>query len=214
MQTLNTTITKISIIESSKSWTKQLLVAIQKEEDMQFLSAYSNAEDALRKIVRLQPDIVIIGISLSQMNGIACMMRILQKAPNISFLMFTRYEHSKYVFASLKGGASGYILKKEGVEAAIEGIKKLKAGDAPMSRNIARKVLKSFRPSEKVVQKISTREREILNLLSKGYLYKEIASELNPQITEGTVKQHIHRIYRKLQVNNRTEAINKYLKYV
>ncbi len=206
--------TKISIVENSKAWMRTLVEALQETEGMQVIDIHSCGEDAFKKIIKTLPDIVIMEIDLPQMNGIECMMRILRKAPSISFLMFSTYEHNKYIFASLKGGASGYILKKEGAEGLIKGIEEWKAGGSPMSRSVACKVLRSFRPNTQLIQRISMRERQILNLLAKGLLYKEIAGELNPQISEGTVKQHIHRIYKKLQVNNRTEAINKYLKYV
>ena len=181
--------------------------------DIELISAYSNAEDALKRLVKDDPDVVIMDIGLPQMNGIECLMRIQKKSPDISFLMFTIYENSEHVIDSLKAGAMGYILKRDGVEGIIEGVRELVAGGAPMSRNIARKVLKSFQPSDRLIEKLSPREREVLNLLSKGFQYKEIAQKLNPQIDVGTVKQHIHRIYKKLQVNNRTEAINKFLGY-
>ena len=154
-----------------------------------------------------------MAIELPQMNGIECMMRILQKEPQISFLMFTIHEECKYVFASLKGGTSGYILKQDGIEGAMNGIRELALGGSPMSHSVARRVLNSFRPNNRVIQKISSREREILHLLSKGLLYKEIAKELNPQINLGTVKQHVHHLYRKLGVNNRMEAVKQYLGY-
>lgn len=208
---LTTNKIRVSIIEGSSNWMSQLVKSVQEVDDMKLIETFSCAEDALNKIIRNQPHIVVISIDLPEMNGISCMMRILKKAPHISFLMFTKYEHSKYVFASFKAGATGYILKKDGIELAINGIRELNAGGAPMSRNIAQKVLRSFRPTDQLIQKTSTREREILNLLSKGFLYKEIAIRLNPQISEGTVKQHIHNIYKKLGVSNKVEAINKYL---
>lgn len=204
---------RISIVESSSVWRNQIIESLQQMEGVELVSAYDCAEDAMRKIVKDQPDIVVMTINLPKTNGINCMRRILQKAPNIAFLMFTVHENSRFVFAALKGGALGYILKKEGSRGLIEGIKELQAGGSPMSRIIARKVLRSFQPTDELIQRTSTREREILNLLAKGLLYKEIAANLKPQISEGTVKQHIHRIYKKLEVNNRTEAINKYLGY-
>ncbi len=208
---MQTPVTRISIVESSNHWMQLLTKDIYNEKNLQLVSTYSNGIEAYKGILRNRPDIVIISLDLPQMNGIECMIRILRKAPNIQFLVFTEQVENKYVFAALKGGASGYLLKKEEVEGVIGGLKELIIGGCPMSRSIARKVLSSFRPSGQLIQKISAREREILNLLSKGLLYKEIAHNLNPQINVGTVKQHVHRIYKKLQVNNRMEAVNKYL---
>ncbi|MEZ4886624.1 MAG: response regulator transcription factor [Chitinophagales bacterium] len=210
---VNNTI-KISIVEHTNNWMNSLTKAVYNTSDLQLVSTYTNAENALQKLWKDSPDVVVMGIELPQMNGIDCMVQLRQKAPHIPFLMFTNHENSKFVFASLKGGALGYILKNEGTEGVIEGVRELIAGGSPMSRNIARKITRSFQPADSLMEKISNRERQILHLLSQGLLYKEIANQLKPQISEGTVKQHIHRIYRKLKVNNRTEAINKYWKYV
>lgn len=210
---MNKNTPRISIIENTKNWVSCFKQLPSKNNNVSLISTYTNGEEAVKKIVHEQPDVVVMAIDLPQMNGIECMVRILKKAPHISFLMFTKYENSKHIFTSLKAGASGYILKKDGVEGLLEGIKELREGGFPMSRSIAQKVLKSFRPTDRLIEKISTREREILHLLSQGFLYKEIATELTPQINLGTVKQHVHRIYKKLKVNNRTEAINKYLGY-
>ncbi len=204
---------RISIVEDTEHIMNALKSEILEIEDILLVSTYTNAEDALKKLVREKPNVVIMDIGLPQMQGTECMMRILKKVPEMSFLMFTVYESSEHVFDSLKAGASGYILKREGAEGVIEGVREVIAGGAPMSRTIAKRVLKSFQPEKRLIENISQREREILNLLSKGFLYKEIADKLTPPIKIGTVKQHIHRIYQKLQVNNRTEAIKKYLGY-
>ena len=124
--------------------------------------------------------------------------------------MFTVYENDEKVFEALKAGASGYLLKNTGLVQLIEALKELHDGGSPMSSNIARKLVTVFREQEKntvPVQALSNRENEILQLLSKGLLYKEIADQLS--ISVSTVRQHIHKIYEKLHVQNRTEAINK-----
>jgi len=205
---------RISIVEDTAPIMTALRTKILEIEDILLVSTYTNAEDALKKLVKDKPDVVVMDIGLPGIQGTECMMKILSKTSKISFLMFTVYESSEHVFDSLKAGASGYILKREGAEGVIKGVREVVAGGAPMSRSIAKRVLKSFQPEGHLIENISQREREILNLLSKGFLYKEIADKLIPKIQIGTVKQHIHRIYRKLQVNNRTEAIKKYLGYV
>ena len=202
---------RISIVENTKNWVSCFKQLPHTKSNVHLVSTYTNAEEAIKKIVHDQPNLVVMAIDLPQMNGIECMIRILKQAPHISFLMFTTYESNKYIFNSLKGGASGYILKKDGTKGLLQGIEELRVGGFPMSRSIARKVLKSFHPTDRLIEKISPREREILHLLSQGFLYKEIATELNPQINLGTVKQHVHRLYKKLKVSNRTEAVNKYL---
>jgi DNA-binding NarL/FixJ family response regulator len=123
--------------------------------------------------------------------------------------MFTVYENDEKVFEALKAGASGYLLKNTGLLQITESLKELYNGGSPMSSNIARKLVTIFReqPEAEPVETLSKRENEVLQLLSKGLLYKEIADQLT--ISTGTVRQHIHRIYEKLHVQNRTEAINK-----
>jgi DNA-binding NarL/FixJ family response regulator len=147
---------------------------------------------------------------LPGMNGIECIRQVKGKSPNTQFMMFTVYENDEKVFEALKAGASGYLLKNTGLVQMIEALKELHSGGSPMSANIARKLVTMFRDQEKnnqPLEVLSKRENEILLLLSKGLLYKEIAEQL--LISNNTVKQHIHKIYEKLHVQNRTEAINK-----
>ena len=149
-------------------------------------------------------------INLPGMNGIECIRQVKDKSPDSQFMMFTVYENDEKVFEALKAGASGYLLKNTGLLQIVESLKELHHGGSPMSANIARKLVNLFRHSPKesvTVDVLSNRENEILQLLAKGLLYKEIADQL--QISTGTVRQHIHNIYEKLHVQNRTEAINK-----
>ncbi|MDP4264178.1 MAG: response regulator transcription factor [Bacteroidota bacterium] len=171
---------------------------------------YKTAEEALHEIPRQKPDIVIMDISLPGMSGIECIRQIKNKVPQTQFMMFTVYENDEKVFEALKAGASGYLLKNTGLVQMIEALKELHTGGSPMSSNIARKLVTVFRGQDTnapPVEALSNRENEILQLLSKGLLYKEIAEQLS--ISTGTVRQHIHKIYEKLHVQNRTEAINK-----
>jgi len=174
------------------------------------MDTFATAEEALYELPKLKPDIVIMDISLPGMNGIECIRLVKDKSPHTQFMMFTVYENDEKVFEALKAGASGYMLKNTGLIQMVEAIKELNNGGSPMSANIARKLVTLFREKEKElpeVEQLTRRENEILVLLSKGLLYKELSVQLN--ITMNTVKQHIHNIYEKLHVQNRTEALNK-----
>ena len=146
------------------------------------------------------------------MSGIECVRLIRKKNNHTQFMLFTVYENDEKVFEALKAGATGYLLKNTGLIHIVEALKELYQGGSPMSANIARKLVKNFqekneqdRPAE--ISLLSLRENEVLNLLALGLLYKEIAENLG--ISVSTVRQHIHRIYEKLHVQNRTEALNK-----
>jgi DNA-binding NarL/FixJ family response regulator len=178
--------------------------------EFKVLDTFKTAEEALYEIPKLKPDIVIMDINLPGMNGIECIRQVRKKIASTQFMMFTVYENDEKVFEALKAGASGYLLKNTGLVQMIEALKELHQGGSPMSANIARKLVTVFRDQEKnltQVASLSNRENEVLQLLSKGLLYKEIADQLS--ISTATVRQHIHKIYDKLHVQNRTEAINK-----
>lgn len=179
--------------------------------DFLVLGSFKTGEEALQKLPEIKPDIVIMDINLPGMNGIECIRQVKGKSPGTQFMMFTVYENDDKVFEALKAGASGYLLKNTGLLQIAESVKELHEGGSPMSANIARKMVNLVRgDSDKktpFLDILSPREKEILQLLAKGLLYKEIAEQLN--ITTGTVRIHIHKIYEKLHVQNRTEAINK-----
>ena len=180
--------------------------------EFNILGTFKTAEEALEAIPRLQPDIVIMDISLPGMNGIECVRQAGAGNGRTQFMMFTVYENDEKVFEALKAGASGYLLKNTGLVHLIEALKELHQGGSPMSANIARKLVNAFQqPAQKEslpeMAVLSPRENETLQLLARGLLYKEIADQLH--ISTSTVRQHIHRIYEKLHVQNRTEAINK-----
>lgn len=205
---------QVSIVEDRKEIRETIQRRLAKTEDMECISAYDRGETALQHLVNDHPDVVLMDIGLPGIGGIETMLRIKLKNPEIKILMFTIYSGAESVFDALKAGADGYVLKHEGTEGIINAVREVMDGGAPMTREIAKRVMKSFSKvkSPKITKaKLSPREIEIVNCLMKGWLYKEIADRLSPPISEGTVKQHIHRIYKKLEVNNRTEAINKYL---
>lgn len=173
--------------------------------------SYASGEEALQHISAENCDIVLMDIGLPGMNGIETMLRIRQSYPEIAFIMFTVFEDDEHLFEALKAGADGYLLKKDTLDKIALAILELQEGGSPMSRSIARKVLSHFRatPRNKALDVLSKREMEVLESLSRGLQYKEVAQTLF--ISEGTVKQHVNHIYTKLHVQNRTEAINKYL---
>jgi DNA-binding NarL/FixJ family response regulator len=178
--------------------------------DFKVLETFKTAEEAVNGLPLLKPNIVIMDINLPGMNGIDCIKHVKDKSPGTQFMMFTVYENDEKVFEALKAGASGYLLKNTGLVQLIESLKELHNGGSPMSANIARKLVTLFRNEKKetaILEILSNRENEILQLLAKGLLYKEIADQLS--ISVSTVRQHIHHIYEKLHVQNRTEAINK-----
>ena len=173
---------------------------------------FKTAEGAVLEIPFLKPDIVIMDINLPGISGIECIRQLKHKVPRTQFMMFTVYEDDENVFEALKAGASGYLLKNTGMTQITEALKDLHNGGSPMSVNIARKLVSVYhKPQNGNASQdlLSGRENEILQLLSKGLLYKEIADKLS--ISVNTVRQHIHNIYEKLHVQNRTEAINKFL---
>ena len=173
-----------------------------------WLQSFASAEEAVAAVPALQPDIVIMDINLAGMDGIGCIRELKPLCATTQFIMFTINEDSSQVFEALEAGASGYLVKTTPPSKIIEALKELQEGGAPMSSGIARKVISAFQKKDPVANNpLSTRETEILGWLSKGFMYKEIAAKLN--IATGTVRQHIHKIYEKLHVQNRTEAINK-----
>lgn len=198
------------IVEDLDEVREALNQFISLSPEFKVLSTCKTAEEALFDIPRFSPDIAIMDINLPGINGIDCIREIKNKVPQTQFMMFTVYENDEKVFEALKAGASGYLLKNTGLVQMIEALKELYNGGSPMSANIARKLVKTFQQREEhneALEVLSGRENEVLQLLSKGLLYKEIADQLS--ISTNTVRQHIHKIYEKLHVQNRTEAINK-----
>ena len=200
----------VAIVEDLDEVRDGLKNFLSLSNEFSVMDTFKTAEEALYEVPKLQPNIVIMDISLPGMNGIECIRLVKDKSPGTQFMMFTVYENDEKVFEALKAGASGYLLKNTGLVQLVESLKELHDGGSPMSANIARKLVTLFRDSQKKtepVQELSNRENETLQLLAKGLLYKEIANQLS--ISVSTVRQHIHKIYEKLHVQNRTEAINK-----
>ena len=199
----------ISIVEDLEEVREGLKNYLNLAQEFRVVDTFSNAEDAAIFLPDLNPDIVIMDISLPGITGIECIKRVKKNCPGTQFMMFTVYENDEKVFEALKAGASGYLLKKTGLAHIAEALKELHRGGSPMSSNIARKLVDSLQKEDSLPNsaELTQRENEILHLLSHGLLYKEIAEKLF--ISVGTVSQHVHNIYEKLHVQNRTEAINK-----
>lgn len=198
----------VSIVEDLPEIRNGLERLVKEQQDMLLYSVSSNAEEAMPELKRTQPSIVIMDINMPGMNGIDCIRAVKADCPDTQFMIFTIYENDEKIFDALAAGASGYLLKKTPAEKILDAIKELYNGGSPMSTPIARKVINHFKEAKNPGHKnLTNKENEILNLLSKGFLYKEIAARLS--ISVGTVTQHIHNIYEKLHVSNKTEAINK-----
>jgi DNA-binding NarL/FixJ family response regulator len=199
----------VSIVEDLTEVKESLENLVRGSKDFLFLSAYPNAELAEKNIPLEQPQIVIMDINLPGISGIECIRKIKSACPDTQFMMYTIFEDDDKVFEALEAGASGYLLKKIPKEKIMVALQELYEGGSPMSTQIARKVINRLHASNATdeIKLLSSRENEVLQQLAKGLLYKEIAEKLS--IATGTVRQHIHKIYEKLHVQNRTEALNK-----
>lgn len=204
----------IAIIEDMQEVAYGLQELFNEEEGMQCHKVYHTAEEAIAFLSKFPADVVLTDIGLPGASGIEAIVTLKERCPQTQFCMFTVFEDNKKIFDSIQAGAKGYILKNSDPDMIVSSIIDLYNGGSPMNPEIARKVIDAFTNNtigkNKVAKlPLTDREMELLELLSQGLMYKEIAENLG--ITTGTVKQHIHKIYDKLQVNNRTEAINKYL---
>jgi len=203
---------RVSIVEDNRGTRESLTELLTRSPALRFVSAHASAEEALRQIPVEAPDVVLMDINLPKMNGIECVAKLKQQRPTLQVLMLTTYEEGDLIFDSLRKGASGYLLKNLPPAELIQAIEQVHAGGAPMSMQIARKVVNHFqqiKQPQSDMEQLTRREQEILALLAKGYLYKEIADQLG--ITLSTVRAHLHTVYEKLHVQSRTEAVVKYL---
>ncbi len=201
---------KVGIVEDEKQIRESLMILINGSEGFSCVNGYENAEDAIKEIPSLFLDVVLMDIHLPGKNGIECITELKPVCAGTQFMMCTAFEDTESVFNALKAGATGYLTKTTQPSKILDAIVEVKNGGSPMSSNIARKIVSSFQKENNQnveLQKLSEREQEILEHLSKGLRYKEIADILS--ISTETVRTHIRNIYEKLQVNSRTEALNK-----
>lgn len=205
-------IINIAIIEDVEEYRNALQIMLNATPGFNCEHTYSNGEAAVKEIPNHQPDIALVDINLPGINGIEVMGKLKKDYPKIQFMVLTVFEDDDKIFNALAAGASGYLLKSTPPHKIMEAIRELHDGGSPMSTQIARKVVASFRqPTNEYdnpyEQMLTQREKEVLQLLSKGKLYKQIAADLH--ISLETVKSHCHNIYEKLHVTTKMEAINK-----
>lgn len=204
---------RVAIIEDHLQTRQMLSILINDSDGYECVASFENAQDAIANIPNLNIDVVLVDIHLPNgISGTECVKMLKPKKPKVSFLMCTSLEDSDNIFAALQAGAVGYITKSTPHKKILEAITDAYEGGAPMTSQIARKVINHFfKAGEEKrnveLEKLTSREQEILNYLAKGYRYKEIAGMLFVSIE--TVRKHIHNIYEKLQVNSRTDALNK-----
>lgn len=205
---------RVALVEDDDKIRNNLIDLFERTEGFRCVGAYPNAEEALEDIPAKTPDIVLMDINLPGIDGIECTQRLKIKMSGLLIVMLTVYEDANKIFHSLQAGAVGYLLKLAQPAEIISALIDVSKGGSPMSAQIARKVVQSFhwepKQNKNGDHSLTPREEQILDLLSKGYLYKEIASELI--ISPDTVHNHLRKIYEKLQVHSRTEAVVKYLK--
>jgi DNA-binding NarL/FixJ family response regulator len=204
----------VSIVEDSEQVRNTLTRLLNRADGFRCLSQYGNAESALEGLPNDRPDAVLMDINLPGMNGVECVRKLKQAAPGIQVIMLTAYEDTENIFNALAAGASGYLLKRTPRAELLTALQEVIRGGSPMTTHIARLVVQSFQKSQPAPQppesNLSTREQEVLDCLSQGFLYKEIAEKLG--ISYETVHTYIRRIYEKLQVRTRTEAVAKFLR--
>jgi len=199
----------VAIVEDIKEIREGLKLLIDNSDGFACSEVYSNAEDAVNALPQSQPDVVLMDINLPGISGIEAVRQLKDRCAGTQFIMSTVYEDDENIFESLKAGASGYLLKKIAPSKILEAITEVYNGGSPMSTLIARKVIASFQRKDSIdeVDVLTPKEKEILKALSKGLRYKEIAGEMHIGIE--TVRSHARRIYEKLHVQSRTEALNK-----
>ena len=202
----------VCIVEDDLELRESVVHYLEDAPGFSCLGAYGSAEEALKEIPLQKPAVVLMDINLPEMNGIECVGKLKALAPGVQVLMFTVYEDGGQVFEALVAGACGYMLKSTPPEKVLAAIREVYDGGSPMSSHIARKVVKYFHqvPPVNEIATLSKREEEVLDHLSQGFLYKEIAERL--AISIDTVRKHLNSIYGKLHVHSRTDAVVKYLR--
>jgi DNA-binding NarL/FixJ family response regulator len=203
----------VAIVEDDAPLRSSLTGILQRAPNCSCVGAFASAEEALREIPALSPQVVLMDINLPGMDGVQCVRQLAEVLPGAQILMLTVHEDTDTIFESLSAGAAGYLLKPVRAAELLAAVKDVSAGGAPMTSNIARKVVQSFKragtdPDDG--RQLSPRERDVLDYLVKGYSYKEVAEQMG--ISYSTVHTHIEHIYHKLHVQSRAQAVAKYLR--
>jgi len=204
----------VAIVEDDSKVRHSLASILKRGSGVHCVGEFGDAEEALRELPRLRPRVVLMDINLPGMDGVTCVRKLSELLPEMQIVMLTVYDNTDAIFNSLAAGASGYLLKPVSTAQLLAAVRDVYAGGAPMTSNIVRKVVQSFKqpaPAERETENfsLSAREQEVLDFLAKGYLYKEIADQL--AISYGTVHTYIERIFKKLHVRGRAQAVAKYL---
>ena len=205
---------RLAIVEDDRRIRSGLEELFAAHPEIEVADVCGDVESALRRIPVLvpAPEVVLMDLGLPDGSGIDCLQGLVPRLPDTQFLVYTVHDADDRVFEALKAGANGYLLKSSSPDQVIKAIHQVQQGGAPMSTSVARRIVAHLRPLEQrqdgASEKLTPREHEVLRLLAEGLLYKEIGDRMG--ITINTVGQHVHRIYQKLHVQGRTEAVNKY----
>jgi DNA-binding NarL/FixJ family response regulator len=210
-----TKIIKVSIVDDEVDLRENIAGYVDTAKGFRCVGVHGSAEEALENLPKEKPDVVLMDINMGGMNGIECVRQLKPKMPATQIVMLTVFEDTEKIFSALAAGASGYLLKRLAPTKLLEAIREVHEGGSPMSAPIARKVVQSLQPvlaapAADETMTLSPREREVLDGLAEGQAYKQIADRLNVSIH--TVRNYIRRIYEKLHVCSRTEAVAKYLR--
>ena len=205
----------VTIVDDESQLRQSIETFINGSPGFRCVSAYGSAEAAVKGLATERPDVVLMDIHMAGMNGIECVEKLKELRPEIQIVMLTVYEDTEQIFRALAAGASGYLLKRQNPDKLLEAIQEVSEGGSPMSHSIARKVVASFTATERTggedTNLLSPREQTVLDCLSKGLAYKQIADQLN--ITVPTIRSYLRRIYEKLHVHTRSEAVARYLQH-
>lgn len=204
---------RVAIVDDEGELREQIAAYVDHAPGFSCVRACASAEEALRWLPQDRPDVVLMDINLGAMDGIECVRRLKPQLPETQIVMLTVFEDTERIFRALAAGATGYLLKRLAPPRLLDAIREVHAGGSPMSAPIARKIVTSFQqppPRPDPAAELSPREREVLEGLAEGRAYKEIADKLGVSIH--TVRNYIRRIYEKLHVRSRTEAVAKFLR--
>jgi DNA-binding NarL/FixJ family response regulator len=202
--------TKVAIVEDDRITRESLATIINLSPDCRCAGTCATAEEALKSIPELRPDVVLMDIQLPKMSGVDCVARLKELLPSVQVIMVTVYEDADRIFCALRAGASGYLLKRSTPDQVLGGIRDVLQGGVPMTGGIARKVIAHFQKQEGAaaeVESLSAREREVLDLVVSGLTSKEIGERLG--VTLATVRWHLRKIYQSLHVHSRVDAVLK-----
>ncbi len=203
---------RVSIVEDNNRVRASLAKLIELSDGFKCVSEHSSGEEALAALPKAKPDVVLMDINLPGINGVECVRQLKPSLPDTQVMMLTVYENTELIFKALSAGATGYLLKQTPPADLLAAVREVHGGGSPMTGHIARKVVASFQQaghSSAEFENLTPREKEVLDHLAKGFLYKEIAEAMS--ISYDTVHTHIRKIYEKLHVRSRTEAVAKHL---